>query len=289
MHTRRLGRLLGCGALVLLLASCFKVDMQIEVTPENTVSGTAVIAVDESLLELSGQSADQLFEDMDLSDLPAGATSAPYQEDGFIGQEITFEEMTLEDFTADNALSGSQGGEDLNIVRQGDEFHVTGSFDMSGEEFSGGQVPQQFLDTFQFRISITFPGEVKSASGDIDGNTVTWEPKIGQNTQIQAVASAIPSASSPILMIALIAAGALVLGAIAFLLTHRKAAVAPAGPMEGGAATPLEATPPTMPEGPVGSVPPMEPPPAADPPGTDSAPHQGGGAPPPPPPTTGAS
>lgn len=284
MHRRRLGRLSACGALVLLLAGCFKVNMDVEVSPENTVSGSAVIAVDESLLELSGQSADQLFEDMDLSELPPGATSAPYQEDGFIGQEITFEEMTLADFTADNALSGSQGGEDLNIVRQGDEFLVTGAFDMSGDEFSGGQIPQQFLDTFEFRISITFPGEVKSATGEIDGNTVTWEPKIGQNTQVQAVASAIPSASSPLLLIVVIGAGALILGAIAFLLTHRKAAVAPAAPMEGGATTPLEGAPPVMSEGPVGAVPPVEPPPAADPPGTDAAPHQGGSPPPPPPP-----
>ena len=37
---------------------------------------------------------------------------------------------------------------------------------------------------------------MKSATGDIDGNTVTWEPKIGENTRIEAVASAIPSASS---------------------------------------------------------------------------------------------
>jgi hypothetical protein len=282
MHTRKLGRLVGSGALVLLLAGCFKVDMDVEVSPDNTVSGSAIIAVDESLLELGGQSADQLFEDMDLSDLPAGATSAPYQEGGFTGQEITFEGMTLEAFTEDNALSGSQGGEDLNIVRRGDEFHVTGSFDMSGEEFTGGQVPQQFLDTFEFRISITFPGEVKSASGDIDGNSVTWEPKLGENTQVRAVASAIPSESSSLLMIVLVAAGALVLGAVAFLLTHRKSAGAPAGPMEGGATTPLEGTPPVMPEGPVGSVPPMQPPPAADPPGTDAAPHQGGAPPPPP-------
>jgi hypothetical protein len=168
-------------------------------------------------------------------------------------------------------------------VRRGDEFHVSGSVDMSGEEFSGEQIPQQFLDTFEFRISITFPGEVKSASGDIDGNTVTWDPKIGEDTQVQAVASAIPSESSPLLLIVLIVAGALVLGAVAFLLTHRKAAVAPAAPMEGGATTPLEGTPPMMPEGPVGSVPPMEPPPAAEPPGTDAAPHQGGTPPPPPP------
>lgn len=287
MRTRRLERLLGCGALALLLAGCFKVNMDVEVTPENTVSGSAIVAVNESLLELSGQSADQLFAEMDLSDVPEGATSSRYQEDGFIGQEITFEEMPLEVFTADNTLSGSQSGEDLNIVREGDEFLVTGAFDMSGQEFTGTEIPQQFMDSFEFRISITFPGEVKSASGEIDGRTVTWEPIIGENTRIEAVASAIPSPSSPWLVIVLVAVGAILLGAIAFLLTHRKAAVTPAGPIEGGSTMPLQGSAPITEEGPVGPVPPVEPPPAASPPGSSDAPHVGE-APPPPPPPPGA-
>ena len=99
--------------------------MDVEVSPENTVSGTAIIAVDESLLELSGQSADQLFKDMDLSDLPAGATTEKYQEDGFIGQQITFDDVPLAEFTGNNTLSGTGtgSGDQLDIVRQGDEFH----------------------------------------------------------------------------------------------------------------------------------------------------------------------
>jgi phosphatidylinositol mannoside-binding LppM-like protein len=263
MNARRLGRFLVMGALALLLAGCFRVNMNIEVTPEDTVSGTAIIAVDESLLELSGQTADQLFKDMDLSSLPAGATTDRYQEDGFVGQTITFEEVPLAEFTGNNALSGSGGGsgDELNIVREGDEFHVTGAFDMSGPEFTGTEVPQQFLESFEFKISIKFPGEVKSATGAIDGNTVTWEPKFGENTRVEAVASAIPSASSPLLMILLIAVGALVLGAIAFMLTHRKTPAPAAGWTGDGTTMPVEADPPAMPEGPIEPVAPIEPPP----------------------------
>ena len=268
MNVRRLGRILGAGALALLLAGCFKVNMDIDVTPENTVTGTAIIAVDESLLELSGQTADQLFEDMDLSDLPAGATMDKYQEDGFVGQTITFDEVPLAEFTGNNTLSGTGGnsGDELNIVRQGDEFHVTGAFDMSGPEFTGTEVPTQFLESFEFKISISFPGEVKSATGAIDGNTVTWEPKFGENTRVEAVASAIPSASSPLLMILLIAAGALVLGAVAFLLTHRKPAPASASGLFDDAATMhVDTTLPAPPASPVEPVTPVEPPPPAAP------------------------
>ncbi len=199
MKVRVAGRMLALGAMALLLAGCFKVNMDVEVTPENTISGTAIIAVDENLLRLSGQSADELFRDMDLSDLPAGASVDPYEEDGFVGQEITFQEVSLEDFRGNNSLSGAGAGDELDIVRVGDEFRVSGAIDMSGQEFTD-EVPREFLDNFEFRISITFPGEVKSATGDIDGNTVTWEPTIGQNTRVEAVASAIPLCrlSSPV-------------------------------------------------------------------------------------------
>lgn len=251
MNVRRLGRLLGMAAFALLLTGCFKVNMDVEVSAENTVSGTAIIAVDKSLLELSGQSADQLFKDMDLSELPAGAATDRYEEDGFIGQRITFNDVPLPEFTGSNTLSGAGSGDQLNIVRQGDEFHVTGAFDMSGPEFTGTEVPKQFLESFEFKISITFPGEVTSATGEIDGRTVTWEPKFGENTPIEAVASAIPSASSPLLMILLIVAGALVLGAIAFVLTHRKTPAPATGPMDDGTTTPIDATLPAMPRDPV--------------------------------------
>ena len=260
MKVRVAGRLFALGAMALLLAGCFKVNMDVEVSPENTVSGSAIIAVDESLIELSGQSADQLFEDMNLSDLPAGAQVEPYEEDGFIGQRITFEEVSLEDFRGENTLSGGAAGDQLDIVRRGDEFLVSGSLDMSGQEFTGTEIPQEFMDNFEFRVSITFPGEVKSATGDIDGNTVTWEPTIGENTRIEAVASAIPSESSPLLMIVLIAAGALVLGAVVYLFTHRKAPVPIDGPVGDSTTMPIGAMPP-MPGGPSDPVEPVEQPP----------------------------
>ena len=280
MKSRRFWRVPGSVALALLLAGCFKVNMDLDVSADNTVSGTAVIAVEESLLELSGQSVDQLFADMDLSELPPGSKAEPYDEDGFVGRQITFEAVPLGEFTGDGALSGAASGEDLNIAREGDQFRVTGGFDMSGQEFTGTEIPQQFLDNFEFRISITFPGPVSSASGDIDGNTVTWEPRVGQNTEIRAVASAIPSSNSPILMIVLIAAGALLLGAIAYFFTHRTPTptAEPIGGSERGSGSAV----PAMPAGPDGAGSPVEAPPSVYPAPGDASPV--GETPPTPPP-----
>jgi hypothetical protein len=281
MRGRRAGRLLGGAAIALLLAGCFRVNMDLEVAADNTISGAAVIAVDESLLQLTGQNVDQLFADMDLSDLPPGSSAETYQEDGFVGQKITFANMPLEEFAGNSTLSGSGSGEELNIVREGDEFHVTGGFDMSGQEFTGTDIPQQMMDSFEFKISITFPGEVKSATGDIDGNTVTWEPTLGENTQVEAIASAIPSSSSPLLMIVLIAVGVLVLGAVVFVLTRRTRTATATGPM-GFETIPAGGTPSIAAEDPA-PAPQVEPPPSVDPAEAD-APHEEGGVPPPPPP-----
>jgi hypothetical protein len=284
MRARQLGRLLGAAALALLLAGCFRVDMDVEVSPENTVSGTAVIAIDESLVELSGQSVDEIFSDVDTSELPEGASVEEYSEDGFVGQQISFEDVPLAEFTSSETFSGSGLGDELTIAREGDEFVVTGALDMSGDQFTDTEIPQQFLDNFEFTISITFPGEVISTTGEVDGHTVTWEPAVGKNTVIEARASAIPSASFPWLIILLVALGAFLLGVVAFLLMRRREPVPAEGPIDEGAMpppptepvsapdqpTPTEPVAPTtepMPtEGPTGPVAPPPPPGSALPP-----------------------
>jgi hypothetical protein len=233
------GRTLALIAVALLLAGCVRVNMDLDVSAQNTVSGTAVLAVDKNLVELSGQSVDDLFSSADLSNLPQGATVDPYDEDGFVGQQITFDAVPLSEFSGGESLGGT--GEELSITRVGDEFHVSGNLDMSGSEFDTSQVPQQFLENFEFRISITFPGPVTSSTGAVDGNTVTWEPKIGQNTQITAVASAIPSSSSPWLLIVLVAAGGFVIAAILFLVFGRRRTPAPAAEGFDGAVAPADA------------------------------------------------
>lgn len=296
MRVSSVKRLLGIVALALLLTGCFRVNFDLEVSPENTVAGTAVIAVDQDLLELSGQSVDQFFSQADISDLPPNASIDDYEEDGFVGKQVTFDEVPLDEFQQNETLSGAgAAGESLSIVRQGDEFVVDGGFDMSGPEFTGQDVPQQFLDNFEFRITMTFPGPVTESTGEVDGNSVTWEPKFGENTRIEARASAIPSESSPLLMILLIALGALLLGGLAFFLTHRSKPAPAIGPDDGtatpvdpsvAAATPIEAPPPAD-TGIAGDAPPapIEAPPAptqpvppatAEPPTEPIAPAQPG-------------
>lgn len=264
ISTTRAGlRVLALGAVALLLSGCIKVDMDLDVSSDNTVSGSAVLAVDQNLVELSGQSADQLFQDVDLSNLPPGATVTPYEDEGFVGQQVAFEAVPLAEFSGGQTLGGS--GEDLSITRVGDEFHVAGGLDMSGAELASGQIPQGMLDNFEFRISMTFPGPVTSSTGSVDGNTVTWEPRIGQNTEIRAVASAIPSQRTPWLLIALMAGGAVLLAVILFLVMSRRRPEPAAGPIDDGTFSPTSSSATgTDDAGPASPPPPPEVPPVSD-------------------------
>jgi hypothetical protein len=268
-------RSLAFGTIALLLASCFKVNMALDVAQDDTVSGSAIIAVDKQLVQLSGQNVDDLFKNADTANLPPGATVKPYDDGDFVGQEITFDSVPLDKFSGTgDPLTGTS--EQLSITRQGDEFHVSGSLDMSGQEFTGNdQIPQQVLDSFEFVIKITFPGEVKSATGLIDGNTVTWEPKFGENNRIEAVASAIPSGGSPLIWI-LIAAGVLVVLLVAFLLIRARRPQPVTGAIEGAS---TEATMTAAPPADPSPVPPDAP--------TTAEPTQDEGTPPPVPPVSG--
>lgn len=278
----RIGRFVAIGAVALLLTGCIKLDMDLDVSADDTVSGTVVFAFSKQLLQLTGQSADQLFKD-GASSLPSdvpGTTTAPYEDDQFVGQKITFDHVELSRFNSE--------GSDLTIEHVGDEFHVAGSMDLSGSGTgsSTGDIGDisQFGSTAQISITLTFPGKViSSTTGAIDGNSVTWTPKLGETTDLTTVASAVPSDSFPWLWV-LIGVGLLVLAGVlvVVLVSRRGRSAAPTGPdaptepPASGPAAPVSDTPaadaPTIPA----------PPPLPTDPET-SAPSEDPQAPPPPP------
>jgi len=207
-------------AMALLLSSCLKLNMDLTVSSDNTVSGTVIFAVDKQLLEATGQTADQVIGENPLASPGAGVTTSSYDDGKYVGQKVTFDAVPITQF------SGA-GAEDLKIVREGDEFKVSGVLDLSGAMEGSGdaqpdQIAQQALGTADVRITMAFPGDVISSNGKVDGNTVTWEPKVGERTEIQAVASAIASSSFPWLWIAIGGAAVVVLLAIGIGVAARR-------------------------------------------------------------------
>jgi hypothetical protein len=313
------GRLLAVVALAVLLASCIKLDMSLTVSADNTVSGSVVLAVDKQVLELTGQSVGDLLSGSG-SGLPtdiAGVTSEPYEDAKYSGQQFNFDNVPLDQFNA------SGGADSLQIVRQGDQFVVTGVLDTSGATglsgatgatgfsgatgstgatgFSGatgatgftgatGGFPsgvsgfpgaEEFLKSAEIKISITFPGEVASSNGQIDGNTVSWTPAFGERLELQATASAVGGGSSFPWMWIAIGAGAVVVIAIAVVVLSRRKKGGDAALAAAAAGAPMDQAPPAAAppaQAPTEQIPPAAAPPAAPTPAPPSE------MPPPPPP-----
>ncbi len=245
-------------ALILVLAlamtGCLKLDMQLELSPDDTASGTTTFALDRDLVRLSGSTFDQLTGGE--TPLPSGVdvTSSDYEDGQFVGKTYAFRDVPIE------RISDPTSADSLQIRREDDTFVVDGALDLTTEALQGGegsQLGQSALESAQVRIAITFPGEVRSATGQVDGRTVIWTPKVGERTRISAVGSAIATGGANIALwvaIAVLAAVAIVAGAMLLLRRTRRPPESPIPGFSGAPSTPLPSTP--MPGGPTPGAPP---------------------------------
>lgn len=258
---RTAGRVAAIGVLALLLSACLKLDIDLQVRADNTVSGAVIFGVDKQLLELTGGSIDDILgTSAPIPEDVEGVTTEPFEDDRFAGQQFTFEGVPLEEFS-----SG-----DLLITREGDVFTVSGALDLSSglsgatglSGLTGPFSPEELLQGAELQVRITFPGEVTESNGEIDGNTVTWIPIVGERLELQATASAIDTGGGGSnLTLLLIIAAAVIVAAIVVgvLMSRRRAAPAVAGPGEPAAPLPTvpgEPSPPAPPPGPPPPPPP---------------------------------
>jgi hypothetical protein len=292
-RARTIGRLAAFGLLALLLSACLKLDMDLEVNSDDTVSGRVIFAVQKELLDLAGGNVqDILGTDAPLPEDVEGVTVEEYEDSEFSGQQFNFDSVPLAEFDQEGT-----GDEQLRIVREGDVFRVTGVLDLSsgfgatGATGFTGMDPGQFFEGAELRVRIAFPGQVVEANGQVDGNSVTWEPQVGERLEIRATGSAVGGGSggaSNLTMWLIIAAVVVVAAIVVGILMARRRTPATAG----GPVTGEPGVMPVEPTGP-GSAP-VEPaaaggpptggaPPAAGPP-PPTPPSPGPPAPPPPPP-----
>jgi hypothetical protein len=263
---RTVGRIAGLGLLALLLSACLKLDMDLEVSEDNTISGSMIFGVDKQLLELTGGSIDDfLGTDSPLPSDAEGVTAEPYEDDEFIGQRFVFDSVPLETLS-----SGTP--DELRITREGDTFTVTGALDLSSglsgatgaTGATGFPGAEQFLQGADLQVRITFPGPVTETNGEVDGNTVTWIPVVGERLELRATASAIASGGDSnltmlLIIAAVIVALAIVVGIIVAQRRNRPA-VAASGFGGSAGAPPMGAGEPGPPPPPAGPPPPPPPP-----------------------------
>lgn len=243
---RRLASLALVGGLALSLSGCLRMHVTMEVNQDDTVDGTMVFAIQDSVLALMGDEADGLFDEMDF-DNDEGVTVADYAEDGYTGKTYTFARTPIAEFSS----------EDLAITRDGDEFVVDGTMDMT--DMGGGGEVEGVTDSFDMRISFTFPGEVTESNGEVDGTTVTWTPVAGDANPLTARAKASSSGSSLSLPVVLgIVAVVVVLGAAVLLLTLNRRRQTPAPADESAAPAGAAPVAPAAAAPAAGAIPPAE-------------------------------
>jgi hypothetical protein len=192
-------------ALALLMTGCVREHVDFTVNSDDTVSIAGTMALDDAFLaqmaSMQGLTAEEFLErmksDPDLNE-QLGAKGKvdleDYAADGYTGWTFQAREPeTLESF---NEPGEDDSTGDVTVTRRGDEFVVNGEIDMTpealGPEYAVGDDPatQSLLNRLDLKITFTFPGKVKSSTGVIDGNKVTFTPKMGERTKIEAVASA---------------------------------------------------------------------------------------------------
>jgi hypothetical protein len=220
---------MAAAAAAMLLTACLKLDMDLDVSSNDTVSGAVVLGIDKELLALSGQSADQFFQGQDLLPGGAGGVSVIDYDDGtFVGKQITFDGASLDEFNQGNVQGN--GSDQITITREGDRFVVHGVLDLEFGATTGTpqaqQLAQQAKDSAEIRIKLSFPGAVRSANGTIDGNSVTWTPVFGERTSLEATAGATGSWPALGLILGFLALVGFVGLVVAFFAANRNAAEA---------------------------------------------------------------
>jgi hypothetical protein len=160
------------------LTSCIRVNMDIELD-DGMASGEMVLAVSQELLDMAGGEPADLFAE---TDVPAGATVEPYEDDGYVGQRYIFDDAELSEFS-DQQFS-------ITYDEESGRYEVNGTMDFGAEDLTElpGDMAELAAETFDVSISVTFPGEVIDNNGDLDGQTVTWRPGFDNVTEMHAVA-----------------------------------------------------------------------------------------------------
>ncbi|SDT68023.1 hypothetical protein SAMN04515669_5807 [Jiangella sp. DSM 45060] len=268
-------RALAVVASALLLTGCFKIDMQLDVSSDDTVDGEMVFAVSRdvsAMAESMGEDPDDLLSG-EIDDLPEGTRAEEYEDDDFVGQRYVFDDVPLSEFDQNGTFS---------ITHEGDEIVVGGNLDLTdmdpeamAEEFDGEEMPfgdlSGMMDSMDLRVAITFPGEVTEHNGELDGTTVTWTPVAGETNEINARSADSGGGGGgdgiPVWIWIVVVAVVLGLAGLLFFLSRNRNQAPPAEEATVGAVPPPPPGPAadTAPVQPTTPLPTTPPPPEAEP------------------------
>ena len=208
-------------ALLVTLATtgCMKINMNLNVAANDTVSGSAVLGFSKEAVDALKQYGGDTSK-LDSKGLFAskpGVTVKAFDDGKFVGTQYEFKNVPLKNFAA------ASDSTSLSVVRDGDNLIVSGSLDSSGgdstlSDAKTNPITEAFFKDSELKVVVTLPGEIKSTNGVQDGNTITWSGQIGDKISFDAVAYS-PKGLDP-LVITAIAGGVVLVGAGVILFVN---------------------------------------------------------------------
>ncbi len=213
---RKLLLLLTLGGMTFMLTGCVRLGIDLQVNQNKTMSGTMIFALSDSIAALGGDSSALSQNDL-IDPKTKGVTARAYKKDGYTGEEYVLKDVQI------SAFNPGGKNDSFTITETSKKITVNGYMDFSdtsGGGAIGSQRASTMMSSADIHISIKFPYDVTSSTGVIssDKKTVTWRPKIGEKTQLQAVVE-IPSTSY---VTYLVSALVLVLILVGLILARRR-------------------------------------------------------------------
>src|SRR6266545_2062411 len=206
--TSRARSVLLAAALLLALSGCMKVDADLKVNSDETVSGSMLMAIDKNLATQFGQSPDAFREQIEKSikqSAQEGVDCKPYDEGDYIGSTCTLDKVPFSE------MGGSNGG--LSFEKSGDQFVVTGGL---GE--TGVTLPPATTGKPEIKFKITMPGKIveHDDGAEVNGRSVTYTDaaKLAQIRIVSESGGGFPAWLIILLVVLLLGAA----GAVAFVV-----------------------------------------------------------------------
>lgn len=216
---RKIGAVMLAMLVLVLTAGCMKLDMNLEVSSQDTVSGDVTFAISKSLAEMGqengGEAGVPATDNLFGGEVNAEVT--PFDDGKFVGSTYKLDAVPLENFATSNDSS------QLSIVREGDYLVVSGLLDMTGgdpdsiKEAMENPFTSALFEGTSIRVAITLPGTIEETTGVVEGNTVVWEGTMGDSLDISAKAKAPLPGSIDWMLVGGVAAALLAVAAIVFI------------------------------------------------------------------------
>jgi hypothetical protein len=230
---RSLFALFALGLATFALAGCVRFDMALTIRSDDTVDGTVLLALrqTDSLNGLTNASIDKAVSD-GLRDLPAGARTEPYDQDGFRGMKVIYDRVPFAEFDRVGGDGDPGGIGRLRVRHENGRITFTMNLDLADPgTVNGRPLVESMLRDWSVRVSVTFPGRViEQDHGVTDGDTVRWDVRYGDTKQLRAVAEDGVTARWPYLVGGgCCLAGVALAAGLAVWLVRRRRLATPAG------------------------------------------------------------